>query len=132
MNDHDAPLVRDVFPGLAADLVRLLGEEGEHALAICAHDLRMVRDCGCGDDSCQSFSTAPHEPGVPFGPGHRTVCLFPGSGYLNLDVVHGRIMYAEVLDRPAMRRAAPPRRAASPRPASPRPAGGAEAAVREV
>lgn len=120
MEHRDAPLVRDVFPGLSAELARLLEQEGEHDLAVCAHDLRMVCGCGCGDDSCQSFYTAPHEAGVPFGPGHRNVCLFPGSGYLILDVVHGRIVYVEILDRPPLRRA------------SPRPAGGAEVAVREA
>ncbi|WP_327262371.1 hypothetical protein OG444_13270 [Streptomyces sp. NBC_01232] len=101
--DDAAPLVRDVLPVLAAELVRLLEEEGERELAICAHDLRIVADCGCGDDFCQSFRTEPHPPGTPFGPGHRNVPLLPDRGYLILDVVHGRIMFVEVLDRPELR-----------------------------
>ncbi|WP_234378448.1 MULTISPECIES: hypothetical protein [unclassified Streptomyces] len=103
-DDHTtAPLLRDVLPGLGAELVRLLEEEGERDLAICAHDLRLLADCGCGDDFCQSFRTEPHPPGTPYGPGHRNVALLPARGHLILDVVHGRIMFVEVLHRPELR-----------------------------
>ncbi|MDD9381371.1 hypothetical protein M8Z33_32915 [Streptomyces sp. ZAF1911] len=105
--EHDAPLVREVFPELASELVKLLDAEGEHALALCAHDLRIVADCGCGDDFCQSFRTHPHPPGTPYGPGHRTVPLLPERGMLIVDAVDGRIVYVEILDRPPMRRASP-------------------------
>ncbi|MFJ3975959.1 hypothetical protein [Streptomyces sp. NPDC090021] len=101
--DTTAPLLRDVLPQLSAELVRLLEEEGERDLALCAHDLRILADCGCGDDFCQSFHTAPHPPGTPYGPGHRNVALLPARGCLILDVVHGRIMFVEVLDRPELR-----------------------------
>ncbi|MFE5678188.1 hypothetical protein ACFQ7B_24205 [Streptomyces erythrochromogenes] len=121
---QDAPLVRDVFPDLTAELVRLLEEEGERDLAICAHDLRLVAECGCGDDFCQSLRTHDHPPGRPYGPGHRMVCLLPERGLLNLDVVDRRIVYVEIIDRPAMRRGAGA--------ASPVGAGGAEVPVREV
>lgn len=114
----DAPLVRDVLPALTAELVRLLGEEGEHDLAICAYDLRLLAECGCGDDSCQSFLTHPHPPGTPYGPGHRNVPLLPERGMLILDVIDGRIVYVEILDRPELRRATP---------ASPQVPGSAEA-----
>ncbi|WP_326590931.1 hypothetical protein [Streptomyces sp. NBC_01294] len=103
--EQDAPLVRDVFPDLTAELVRLLEEEGERELAISAHDLRMVGVCGCGDDFCQSIRTDPHPPGTPYGPGHRNVPLLPERGMLILDVVDGRIVYVEILDRPPMHRA---------------------------
>ncbi|MFE6907957.1 hypothetical protein [Streptomyces erythrochromogenes] len=122
--DQDAPLVRDVFPDLTAELVRLLEEEGERDLAICAHDLRLVAECDCGDDFCQSLHTHDHPPGQPYGPGHRMVCLLPERGLLNLDVVDRRIVYVEIIDRPAMRRAV-----AGASPAGP---GGAEGPVREV
>ncbi|WP_234327648.1 hypothetical protein [Streptomyces sp. NRRL F-2664] len=103
-DDHTAaPLMRDVLPGLSAELVRLLEEEGERDLAVCAHDLRLVADCGCGDDFCQSFRTAPHPAGTPYGPGHRCVQLLPDRGHLILDVVHGRIVFVEILDRPELR-----------------------------
>ncbi|MFD6889480.1 hypothetical protein [Streptomyces sp. NPDC059957] len=33
--------------------------------------------------------------------------VFPGRGMLILDVVDGRIVYVEILDRPPLRRASP-------------------------
>ncbi|MFJ6016624.1 hypothetical protein [Streptomyces sp. NPDC092952] len=91
------PLVREVFPEFAGELVALLEAEGESDLAICAWDLRLVAECGCDDDACQSFRTEPHPDGQPYGPGHRCVPLLPEKGMLTLDVVDGRIMYVEVL-----------------------------------
>ncbi|WP_405440718.1 hypothetical protein OG373_26330 [Streptomyces avidinii] len=127
--ERAAPLVRDVLPALAAELVRLLEEEGERELAICANDLRIVADCGCGDDFCQSFYTE-RRPTGPYGPGHRNVPLSADRGYLILDVVHGRIMFVEVLDRPELRPALTAALAAARTPdraaASPGPAAGAE------
>lgn len=82
----------------------LLEDEGERELAICAWDLRLIDECGYGDDFCQSVRTAAHRPGQPYGPGHRCVPLLPSKGMLNLDVVDGRIMYIEILDRPPMHR----------------------------
>ncbi|MBT2478272.1 hypothetical protein [Streptomyces sp. ISL-94] len=104
---QDAPLVRDVFPDLASELVRLLEEEDERDLALCAYDLRLVEACGCGDGFCQSIRTHPHPEGTPYGPGHRMVALDPGNGFLNIDVIDGRIVYVEIVDRPPLRRASP-------------------------
>ncbi|MFE2245850.1 hypothetical protein [Streptomyces lavendulae] len=101
--EQKAPLVREVLPALTAELVRLLEEEGERDLAVCAHDLRLVAVCGCGDAFCQSIRTGTHVPGTPYGPGLRSVHLLPERGMLNLDVLHGRIEYVEVLDRPEYR-----------------------------
>ncbi|MFD4655826.1 hypothetical protein ACFWP2_09345 [Kitasatospora sp. NPDC058444] len=97
------PLVREAFPELAAELVELLEQEDERELAATVRSLPLVAECGCGDDFCQSFRTAPHPPGQPFGPGHRCVTLSPADGMLVLDVVDGRIMYVEVLDREPLR-----------------------------
>jgi hypothetical protein len=97
--DQDHPLVRDVHPDLVAELSALLEAEGEHWLAISVRDIRLVSECGCGDDFCKSFRTADHEPGKPYGPGHRCVPLSPSKGMLVLDVVDGRIVYVEVLNR---------------------------------
>ncbi|MFG2991206.1 hypothetical protein ACGFZK_18290 [Streptomyces sp. NPDC048257] len=124
--DDTAPLVRDVLPVLTAELVRLLEEEGERELAICAHDLRIVADCGCGDDFCQSFHTERRPPGTPYGPGHRNVQLFADRGYLILDVVGGRIMFVEVLDRPELRPALTAALTAAPAATSPGATAGAE------
>ncbi|MEU1284033.1 hypothetical protein [Kitasatospora sp. NPDC005856] len=103
------PLVREVFPELAAELVDLLEQEGERELAATVRSLRLVAACGCDDDFCQGFRTAPHPVGQPFGPGHRCVTLSPADGMLVLDVVDGRIMYVEVLDREPLRDARPGR-----------------------
>ncbi|MFE5888880.1 hypothetical protein ACFQ6E_08075 [Streptomyces sp. NPDC056462] len=102
--EQEPPLVREVFPELVDELVRLLEEEGESELAICVRDVRMVGECGCGDDFCQSIRTSDHPGGQPYGPGHRCVPLLPSSGDLILDVVNGRIMYIEILGRPPLRR----------------------------
>ncbi|MFI2300151.1 hypothetical protein ACH5AL_15110 [Actinacidiphila glaucinigra] len=98
------PLVRDVFPDLIAELTALLEDEGERELALGAWDLRLVDECACGDDFCQSIRTADHPQGQPYGAGHRCVPLLPSKGMLILDVVDGRIMYIEVLERPPMHR----------------------------
>ncbi|MGE7388076.1 hypothetical protein ACQKM2_21640 [Streptomyces sp. NPDC004126] len=97
------PLVREALPALTAELVRLLEEEGEPDLATCAYDLRLYAECGCGDDFCQSIRTGTHQQGTPYGPGARYVHLLPDRGMINLDVLHGRIEYVEVIDRPDLR-----------------------------
>ncbi|MET7688434.1 hypothetical protein ABZT06_10710 [Streptomyces sp. NPDC005483] len=102
--DQEPPLVREVFPDLVDELAALLEAEGERDLAVCVRDVRLVGECGCGDDFCQSIRTADHPRGQPFGPGHRCVPLLPSSGELILDVVDGRIMYVEILGRPPLRR----------------------------
>ncbi|CAG6394866.1 hypothetical protein NMG29_32915 [Streptomyces cocklensis] len=90
------------LPDLVAELVALLEAEGERELAICAWDLCFFGECGCRDDFCQSIRTADHPQGQPYGEGHRCVPLLPSSGMVNLDVVHGRIVYVEILDRPPL------------------------------
>lgn len=99
---QEHPFVRDAFPDLVAELITLLEEEGERELALCAPDLRLVAMCDCGDDFCQSIHTAAHTKGQPYGDGHRCVPLLPEEGMLVLDVVNGRIVYIEVLNRSAM------------------------------
>lgn len=97
-----APLVRDKWPDLAAELVSALREEGEDDLARQVATIRVVEQCGCGDDVCRSFYTAPKPDGA-YGPGHRNVGLSPSKpGYLILDVVDDVVMYVEVLHRPPL------------------------------
>jgi hypothetical protein len=98
----EPPFLREVYPDLCTELIELLNVDGHTDLGICAYDLRIVAPCSCGDDFCQSFYTAP-PPNGAYGPGHRNVPLFPKLGMLILDVVHGRIMFVEVLDRPPLR-----------------------------
>jgi hypothetical protein len=100
--DTAPPLLREIYPDLCTELIALLNAEGLSDLGVCAHDLRIVAPCRCGDDFCQSFYTAP-PPNGPYGPGHRNVTLAPEQGMIILDVVDGRIMFVEVLDHPPLR-----------------------------
>ena len=100
----EPPLVRDVYPDFSAELISLLNAEGESELGISAYDLRVVAKCGCGDDLCQGFYTAPR-PNGPYGAGHRNVALSPERGMIVLDVVEQRIMFVEVLDHAPLSRA---------------------------
>ncbi|WP_214108683.1 hypothetical protein [Acrocarpospora catenulata] len=96
------PLIRELFPGLMAELVSCLEAEGEAELAISVRDVRLYQWCGCGDDFCQSFRTAPPPDGA-YGPGYRNVSLNSERGYLILDVVRDQIMFVEVLYYPDLR-----------------------------
>ncbi|GIF22416.1 hypothetical protein BJ973_002739 [Actinoplanes tereljensis] len=101
---HEEPaLVSDRWPRLAAELADALREEGEDDLAEQAAGLRVLQQCDCGDDFCQSFYTQPPPDGA-YGPGHRNIGLSPEKpGMLVLDVVDTQIMYVEVIDRPPLR-----------------------------
>ncbi|MFD7643539.1 hypothetical protein ACFV4P_23125 [Kitasatospora sp. NPDC059795] len=99
-NEH--PLVRDVFPELADELVALLEGEGEAQLALGVRELRVAEVCGCDDDFCQSFRTVPHRAGQPYGAGHR-VELPAAEGMVVLDVVGDQVVYVELIDRAPMR-----------------------------
>lgn len=97
-----APLLRDMHPGFSAELISLLEAEGHTDLAVCACDLRIIAWCPCTDGFCQSFYTAP-EPDGAYGPGHSNVSLITDhGGMIVLDVVHGRIMFVEVLFYPPL------------------------------
>ena len=99
---YDRPLVRDVYPAFSAKLVSALEADGEHELAIFAGELRIVAPCHCNGENCQSFYTAP-PPNGPYGAGHRNVMPDFDTGMVVLDVVHGRIMFVEILDQPPLR-----------------------------
>ncbi|BCJ64868.1 hypothetical protein GCM10009779_61260 [Polymorphospora rubra] len=92
----------DRWPRLAAELATALREEGESDLVNQVDSLRVLRECGCGDDFCQSFYTQPPPAGA-YGPGHRNIGLSPHrAGMLVLDVVDNVIMFVEVIDRPPL------------------------------
>ncbi|CAM5443674.1 hypothetical protein GCM10010378_27490 [Streptomyces viridochromogenes] len=75
--DDGGPLVRDLYPELVAEMVSLLEGEEERELALSARDLRLVEACGCGDDFCQSFRTAPIRRGSRTGPGIGACAFSP-------------------------------------------------------
>jgi hypothetical protein len=92
-----------VLPKLTWEIVGLLRAAGESTQAMKFEFQPFRRWCGCGDDFCQSFYTQPSPEGS-FRPGHRTVCLDPDAGMINIDVVGDDIRYVEVLYRPVVRR----------------------------
>ncbi|GIF69014.1 hypothetical protein Ais01nite_70490 [Asanoa ishikariensis] len=90
------PLLRATWPTFAAELAAALDEPG---LKDQVDRLRVVEECGCGDDFCRSFHTAP-KPTGPYSAGHRNLELpAPWPGYLILDVVDDEIVFVEVLYR---------------------------------
>lgn len=102
MTSEEPPSLSAKWPHLAAELVAALREEGENDLADRVGSLRVLKQCGCDDNFCQSFYTAPPPTGA-YGPGHRNVGLSPSEpGYLILDVVGDAIMYVEILYRPPL------------------------------
>lgn len=90
------------LPELTTEIVGLLRAGGESALARRFEFQPFYQWCPWEDDFCQSFYTQPPPEGS-FGPGHRTVCLEPATGMINIDVVGDDIRYVEVLDRPEVR-----------------------------
>ncbi|GAB7045289.1 hypothetical protein [Catenuloplanes indicus] len=98
-HEDDAGLVSDRFPRFAAELADALRAAGEGRLADQVAGLRVVQECGCDDDFCRSFYTAPPPDGA-YGPGHRCVTPTPErAGMFVLDVVDDEIMYVEALTR---------------------------------
>ncbi|MFJ4675815.1 hypothetical protein [Kitasatospora sp. NPDC088783] len=98
----EPPLAREVYPELVRELVALPAAEGESWPVLGVRDVRLVAPCPCRDDLCQSFATAAHDPGTPYGPGHRCVPLLSERGELVLDVADGRIVHVEVPFRPPL------------------------------
>lgn len=92
----------ELLPELCEEICRLLRDEGEYGLAAFLPSMPVVGPCECDGDHCQSFYTASRPTGR-YGLGHRNIALFPERGMVILDVVHGAIMFVEVLDRPGMK-----------------------------
>jgi hypothetical protein len=63
MTTAEPPLVSDKWPRLAAELAAALRDEGESDLANLVDTLHVLEECGCDDDFCQSFYTAPKPSG---------------------------------------------------------------------
>jgi hypothetical protein len=93
----ERPLVRDVLPGLAAELERSLGELGRPNLAEQVPSLRIRAVCPCEVEGCGSFSTA-----LPMKRWFRRGKQVP-VGDLVVDTIDGEIVFIEVLGRPDIR-----------------------------
>lgn len=94
-----APLMVDVVPELAAEIERGLRASGDVELADQVAGLRMTKSCGCGDDFCASFYTAP----IPEGPSARKRVGLPLPNHLIIHIVEGEIIEVEVLFRDDLR-----------------------------
>jgi hypothetical protein len=95
----DRPLVRDVLPGLTAELERSLAELGRPDLVEQVSSLRVWAVCPCEVEGCGSFSTA-----LPIKRWLRRGKQVP-VGDLVVDTIDGEIVFVEVLGRPDVRAA---------------------------
>jgi hypothetical protein len=101
----DSRLLETTLPAFARELRRLLEQEDRHDLAGQIADLRLVDRCRCGEYFCATFYTVPKPRGA-WGPDHETIVLESAeSGMINIDLVAGRIVEVEVLDRDDVRAA---------------------------
>lgn len=90
----------DVVPELAVEMERELRASGDVELADQVAGLRMMKSCGCGDDFCASFDTAP----LPEGPSAKKRYGVPLSNHhLIVHVLEGKIIEVEVLFRDDLR-----------------------------
>lgn len=96
-------LLTAAMPKFAAEFERLLVAGGYAELAKQVPVLRIVDRCRCGDDFCSTFYTEP-KPQGSYGAGHENIELDAERGMIILDVVKGRIMCVEVLNRDDVRR----------------------------
>src|SRR5258705_12106850 len=90
----ERPLVCDVLPGLAAELVRSLGELGRPELARQVGSLRIWSVCPCEVEGCGSFFTA-----LPMKRWFRRGKEVP-AGDLVGNTVDGAIVFVQVPGRP--------------------------------
>jgi hypothetical protein len=99
----DKPLVRERLPALAAELERLLREQGRADLAEQVASLRIVAVCPCEVEACGSFYTA-----WPMKRWFRRGSQVPVDD-LVVDTIDGEIAFVEVLGRPEVRAVLHPR-----------------------
>jgi hypothetical protein len=94
--------IRDVLPEFSAELERILAAAKRSDLASQVDALPLVDRCRCGQSECAHFYTAARTAGA-YGPGHENLVL-DTSGLVVLDLVDGRIVAVEVLDRQDVKR----------------------------
>ena len=93
----EAPLVRDVLPGLARRMEAALRAQGEQRLADQVPALRLTAVCTCEQPFCGSFHTAKRPMKRWFIRGRQVELADGGPGEVAVDVVRGEIAYVEVL-----------------------------------
>lgn len=94
----EGPLLIDAIPELAEELKILLVKSELYELVNQLPDLRIVDRCYCSQESCATFYTAARPKGA-WGEGHNNVSLAAERGFLILDLVDGKIVCVEVLNK---------------------------------
>src|ERR1035437_8170962 len=94
------PLVREVFPELAAGLLALLEENGERELAMCA--TFALSPAAVAVTTCARASVPKPAPRVLTAPAAGASLFFRGRPMLTRDVVKGRIFYVGGPARPPL------------------------------
>jgi hypothetical protein len=91
--------IRELHSGFAQELEIALKAQSRVDLSVQIGELPIVRRCTCGDEDCAHFYTTQRQSGA-FGPAHENFLLQTNSGMVVIDVVQGKIVAVEVLDRP--------------------------------
>lgn len=97
--EAERPLLTEFLPEIAEEVRQLRTISERTDLLPSLDTARFVSPCRCLDDFCSSIYTA-IKPSGPWGPNHETVPLGANTGMINLDVVNGKIVYVEILNRP--------------------------------
>ncbi|MDQ3635591.1 MAG: hypothetical protein M3405_13935 [Acidobacteriota bacterium] len=84
------------FPELTSELKGLLVEYPD--LLEQVEDLQIVERCRCGDDFCSTIYTSPPPKGA-WENEHENIMLDPKEGMVILDVLKGKIVSIEILNR---------------------------------
>jgi hypothetical protein len=87
-----------IFPGFAVELETLVQEVGRPDLVQQIRSLPVVDRCTRGEDNCAHFYTRAKPVGA-YGAGHTNLQLPSEEGLVVLDLIDGRIVAVEVLDR---------------------------------
>lgn len=97
-----APVLGQVLPAFAAELENALRAQGEEGLAAQISTLRISSLCQCDDDFCSSFHTGERAQTIWRG-GRQRITPGLSEGMVILEVVDGKILFVEVLDRVSIR-----------------------------
>ena len=95
-------LLAEALPEFAAEVQKLADRSGDEGLPEQVPTLRIFDRCRCGEDFCATFYTAP-PPAQGWGPRHTNVDLDANAGMMVLDLVDGKIVCIEVLNRDDVR-----------------------------
>ncbi|MGI8467675.1 MAG: hypothetical protein ACR2N3_04410 [Pyrinomonadaceae bacterium] len=95
-------VLKDVLPELSSELKSLFEKEKKSELAEQVDTLQITDRCRCGDDFCATIYTVPKPKGA-WGTNHYTLPLDPEKGMINVDILNGKIVEIEILNRDEIR-----------------------------